>query len=62
MLQVPLKPAGGTMQFRLFTGPLATHVLNKVDAIYGGDYLDSQSYHGWFTFISIPFAKFLFLS
>jgi YidC/Oxa1 family membrane protein insertase len=27
---------------------------------YNPDYLASQTYHGWFSFISEPFAKFLF--
>lgn len=55
------------MEFRFFTGPYSTPVLKEVDAAfsdpttgYNPDYLACQTFHGWFAFISEPFAKFLF--
>jgi YidC/Oxa1 family membrane protein insertase len=68
MTFLPLKAQGGTMKFRLFAGPFDTTILKKVDAIYSDpatgynpDYIASQTMHGWFTFISEPFSKFLFV-
>jgi len=64
---VPLNTSNQTMQFRLFTGPFDGPILKQIDAYYaqeqGGrdsDYLASQTFHGVFSFISEPFAKFLF--
>jgi YidC/Oxa1 family membrane protein insertase len=59
-MRLPFKSQGGTYNFRVFAGPLAKNILEKNDAAYGGDYLAVQSFHGWFAFISEPFAKFLF--
>lgn len=66
-IQVPLKQTTQTMRYRLFTGPFDDVILTKADAYYaaeqGGrdsDYLACQTFHGWFSFISEPFAKFLF--
>lgn len=68
MMMLPLKSSGGSMHFRVFAGPFADSVLKKVDATYSNpttgynpDYIASQSFHGWFAFISEPFAKFLFV-
>lgn len=68
MMQLPLASSGGKMEFRLFTGPFAGSVLKAVDAVYTNpetgynpDYIASQTFHGWFSFISEPFAKFLFI-
>lgn len=65
---LPLKPNTERTHIRLFAGPLAESVLKKVDAAYSDpatgynpDYIASQSFHGWFAFISAPFAKFLFV-
>lgn len=67
MAMLPLKNNGGTMQFRTFAGPFSTAVLKEVDSTYANpatgynpDYVASQTFHGWFSFISEPFAKFLF--
>lgn len=67
-MMVPLWSKGGTMQFRIFAGPFSTPILNQVDTIYSDpsigynpDYIACQTFHGWFAFISEPFAKFLFL-
>lgn len=63
---LPLK--GSKTSFRIFAGPFATPLLKKVDATYSDpsigynpDYLASQTFHGWFAFISEPFAKFLLI-
>ncbi|MEI8364994.1 MAG: membrane protein insertase YidC [Parachlamydiaceae bacterium] len=68
MLMVPLKSTGGLMHFRFFAGPFATSVLETVDKTYSNaatgynpDYMACQTFHGWFAFISEPFAKFLFI-
>lgn len=66
LLMIPL-PQKGKSTYRLFAGPLSTPILKKVDNIYRNpvtkespDYLAVQTFHGWFSFISEPFAKFLF--
>jgi YidC/Oxa1 family membrane protein insertase len=68
MMRLPLKSSGGIMHFRVFAGPFASSILKKVDETYSNpttgynpDYIASQSFHGWFAFISEPFAKFLFI-
>jgi len=68
MMMVPLKSSGGLMHFRVFAGPFATKVLETVDSTYSNtatgynpDYIACQTFHGWFAFISEPFAKFLFI-
>lgn len=65
---LPLKGEPGITQIRLFAGPFAESVLKTVDTTYSDpaigynpDYLACQSFHGWFAFISEPFAKFLFV-
>ncbi len=64
---LPLRQTSQTMKFRLFAGPYQKATLNAVDAAftdpvtgYNPDYIGSQSFHGWLSFISEPFAKFLF--
>lgn len=68
MALLPLKSQGGIMKFRFFAGPFDTAILKDVDALYSDpatgynpDYIACQTMHGWFTFISEPFAKFLFV-
>ncbi|MBA3815241.1 MAG: membrane protein insertase YidC [Parachlamydiaceae bacterium] len=68
MLLLPLKSGGGTMNFRIVAGPFSAGVLKAVDSVYSDpttgynpDYIACQSFHGWFAFISEPFAKFLFI-
>lgn len=68
MTMLPLKTGGGTMHYRIFAGPFSTKILKTVDATYSNaatgynpDYIASQTFHGWFAFISEPFAKFLFV-
>lgn len=67
-LLLPLKNQPGITKIRLFAGPFAESVLKTVDATYSDpttgynpDYLACQSFHGWFAFISEPFARFLFV-
>jgi YidC/Oxa1 family membrane protein insertase len=68
MTLLPLNKNGGNMSFRFFGGPFDTGILKEVDKLYSDSatgynpqYIDSQTMHGWFTFISEPFAKFLFV-
>lgn len=67
-VMVPLKTAPGETNFRVFAGPFASNILKELDAAYTNpetgynpDYIASQTFHGWFSFISEPFAKFLFM-
>lgn len=55
------------MQFHVYAGPFEDDILKKVDAAYANpatgyspNFVDAISFHGWFSFISEPFAKFLF--
>jgi YidC/Oxa1 family membrane protein insertase len=68
MTLLPLRPTGGVMHYRIFAGPFADHILKTVDATFtdpatgkNPDYIASQSFHGWFAFISEPFAKLMFV-
>ena len=68
MALLPLKNSGGTMTYRFFAGPFDSAILNEIDKLYSDpaigynpDYIACQTMHGWFTFISEPFAKFLFV-
>lgn len=65
---LPLKNKSGKMDFRIFAGPFSSKVLKQVDEVYTNpeigynpDYIATQTFHGWFAFISEPFAKFLFI-
>lgn len=64
----PIPSVQGVYKYRIFAGPLDKAILERVDQTYSNpetgytpEYIDSQSYHGWFAFISQPFAKFLFI-
>lgn len=68
VLQLPLKPKTPTTKIRFFAGPFDEKILNQIDAFYSDpatgynpDYIACQTMHGWFTFISEPFAKFLLI-
>lgn len=57
-----------TLQLRYYAGPLEESILKRIDTTYSEpdkgynpDYVSALSFHGWFTFISEPFAKFLFI-
>jgi YidC/Oxa1 family membrane protein insertase len=66
-IHLPLRASNEPIQLRVFAGPFESDVLKQVDRTYSDpatgynpDYIASQSFHGWFAFISEPFAKFLF--
>lgn len=68
MTLLPLNAKGGAMKFHIFAGPYADDILKAVDSHYADaatgynpDFIASQTFHGWFSFISEPFAKFLFI-
>jgi YidC/Oxa1 family membrane protein insertase len=57
-----------TTHFRLYAGPYEDDLLAQVDQTYfdgakgyNPSYIGAMSFQGWFTFISEPFAKFLFV-
>jgi YidC/Oxa1 family membrane protein insertase len=65
---LPFPTTSGSFSFRVYAGPFDEGVLKKVDAIYtdqttgyNPDYIASWTFYGWFSFISEPFAKFLFV-
>lgn len=60
--------ATGTMNFRIFAGPYDNGLLKDLDQLYDDpitnynpEYVSALAIQGWFSFISQPFAKFLFL-
>ncbi len=62
---LPLK--NQNVPFRIFAGPFDDKLLKTLDELYdeplkgyNPDYASAQSIQGWFSFISQPFAKFLF--
>lgn len=66
-MRIPFNTSTQNTTFRIFAGPFASDILKTVDATYSDpktgynpDFIASQSFHGWFSFISEPFAKFLF--
>ncbi len=68
MMMLPLNSKGGSMNFTVFAGPFADATLKTVDQHYSDlltgytpDFIACQSFHGWFAFISQPFANFLFI-
>jgi len=64
--RIPLSLQQKTMKLRLFAGPFADSILTTIDTNSLEDqakptnYLSCQTFHGWFSFISEPFARFLF--
>jgi len=68
-VHIPLKRSSQPMEFRLYAGPIEKHILQKVDNTftdqvtgYSPNYIKTRSFHGWFSFISEPFAKFLYFT
>ncbi len=59
-LGIHLKNRPNSYHFRIFAGPLASNLLKQIDQVYEQNYFASKSFHGWFSFISEPFAQFLF--
>ncbi|MEN9343560.1 MAG: inner membrane protein oxaA [Chlamydiota bacterium] len=65
-LMLPL--TSGHLDFRYYAGPLQIDLLRQIDQTYKNletgatpQYSLALSFHGWFTFISEPFAQFLFV-
>lgn len=65
---LPLPSKGGESVFRVYAGPFAEDPLttadsnlSKVSPNGNPDYILTQTFHGWFSFISQPFARFLFI-
>ncbi len=65
-IYLPLNQQERTLKLRLFAGPFQSDLLNQIDTYYASidhvkpsDFAACQSFHGWFAFISEPFAKFL---
>ena len=66
-VHIPLLSTVEPLTFRLYAGPIDKKILAAVDATYtdpltgsSPNYAQTQSFHGWFAFISEPFAKFLY--
>ena len=64
---IPLK-SGMNIPIRIFSGPFDDSLLKELDELYAEplknynpEYASAQSIQGWFSFISQPFSKFLFL-
>lgn len=65
---LPIPQTNSITKYSFFAGPFDDDILKQVDAKfsdpatgYNPDYIACQTMHGWFTFISEPFAKFLLL-
>lgn len=65
---LPLPTSNQPLDFRIYSGPFEESVLKAVDATYSDkqtgynpDYVATWTFYGWFSFISEPFSKFLFI-
>lgn len=65
---LPIPAKGGSLDFRIYSGPFEESVLKAVDKLYTNpttgynpDYIACRTFYGWFAFISKPFAKILFV-
>ena len=64
--KIPLSSSEPVLQLRVFAGPFSDSVLTTIDehsladSSKPTDYESCQGFHGWFAFISEPFAKFIF--
>lgn len=65
---LPLPSNNQPVSFRIYAGPLDSDILKLVDRTYtdsisgyNPEYIQAQTYHGFFAFISEPFAKILFI-
>jgi YidC/Oxa1 family membrane protein insertase len=63
---VPLPNQSGTFSYQIYSGPFEEKTLKTVDRMIvekGGvnpDFRSAKTFHGWFSFISRPFARLLF--
>lgn len=67
-MHTPILSKPGVTRYQVFAGPFEKQILTTVDntfinSITGQtpDFTEAQSDHGWFTAISKPFGKFLFI-
>ena len=64
--KVPVSSKEETASYRIYAGPLSEKILSTVDEnalidhAKPTNYLETQTFHGFFAFIAEPFAKFLF--
>lgn len=67
MSLMPLSSHEGASTYRIFAGPYDDDLLKSIDNIYiekgedNPDFAASQTFLGWFSFISRPFAKLLMI-
>lgn len=66
-MHIPLSTQSSLTKFLVFAGPFDKNALTRVDQTYTNpetgedpDFIGTQGFTGWFSFISEPFAKFLF--
>ncbi len=66
MTMLPAKSPKRSINYRIFAGPYSSKILKQVDSAFANpetgytpDYIATQTYHGWFAFISEPFAKLM---
>ncbi len=67
-IRLPVAQNAPLTKYRVFAGPYVKEIFEKLDATYfdassgtSPQFESAISFHGWFSFISEPFAKFLFL-
>ena len=67
-IHLPLPEKAGLTRLRIYSGPFEENTLKAVDKLYSDpttgynpDYLATRTFYGWFSFISEPFAKLLFV-
>jgi YidC/Oxa1 family membrane protein insertase len=63
---MPLRTTGSPLKMRVFAGPYEDDIFQTIDATVSAqsenpNFISALSFQGWFTFISEPFAKFLFI-
>lgn len=65
---LPLSTDNSLTKFLFFAGPIDDEVLKNVDSLlidtetgHGPNFIAAQNFQGWFSFISEPFAKLLFI-
>ncbi len=65
---LPMMAKTGVSNYRVFAGPFDKAILEQASKAFANpttgarpDLTGAKSYHGWFAFISQPFAKFLFI-
>lgn len=64
---LPFPGQGGSFSYRFYAGPFEENTLKSVDGLISKTtgsnpgFISSRAFYGWFSFISEPFAKFLFV-